>query len=110
MNPERKIMLITGSNGRIGTAVMKRLTGRFSNVVGLDHKTPSPPPGCTHIPVDIASDDGVREGLRILREHHCSHIATVIHLAAYYDFLGKPISLCLIARRPTWTFNASMIM
>ena len=91
MEPEKKIVLITGSNGRIGTAVMERLTGRFSDVVGFDRKAPSPPPpGCTHIPVDITSDDSVREGLRILREHHGTHIAAVVHLAAYYDFLGKP--------------------
>ncbi|MHB1282228.1 MAG: SPW repeat domain-containing protein, partial [Acidithiobacillus sp.] len=28
--------------------------------------------------------------LRMLREHHGTHIAAVVHLAAYYDFLGKP--------------------
>jgi nucleoside-diphosphate-sugar epimerase len=85
------IVLITGSSGRIGTAVMRRLTGRFGDVVGLDRKAPSPPPpGCTNIPVDITSDESVQEGLRILREHHGTHIAAVIHLAAYYDFLGKP--------------------
>jgi nucleoside-diphosphate-sugar epimerase len=93
MEPEKNIVLITGANGRIGTAVMKRLTGHFSDVVGFDRKAPSPPPpGCTHISVDIASDDSVREGLRILREHHGTHIAAVVHLAAYYDFLGKPSS------------------
>ena len=32
----------------------------------------------------------MREGLRVLREHHGAHIASVIHLAAYYDFLGEP--------------------
>ncbi|MEO7621720.1 MAG: NAD-dependent epimerase/dehydratase family protein, partial [Gallionella sp.] len=82
MKPKRNIVLVTGSNGRIGTAVMERLTGRFSDVVGFDRKAPSPPPpGCTHISIDIASDDSVREGLRILREHHGTHIAAVVHLA-----------------------------
>jgi len=91
MNPERKIVLITGANGRIGDAVMQRLTGRFSDVIGFDRKAPTPPPtDCVYIPVDIASDDSVGEGLRILREHHGTHIAAVVHLAAYYDFLGKP--------------------
>lgn len=91
MNPKKNIVLITGSNGRIGEAVMLRLSGRFSDVVGFDRKAPTPPPpGCTHIPVDITSDDSVREGLRVLREHHGTHIAAVVHLAAYYDFLGKP--------------------
>lgn len=91
MNPEKNIVLITGASGRIGSAVMQRLTGRFSDVVGLDRKAPSPPPpDCVHIPVDITSDESLREGLRILREHHGTHIAAVVHLAAYYDFLGKP--------------------
>ncbi|MHB1233999.1 MAG: SPW repeat domain-containing protein [Burkholderiales bacterium] len=90
MKPKR-IVLITGCNGRIGSAVMERLTGRFSDVVGLDRNAHTPaPPGCVRIAVDIASDDSVREGLRILREHHGTHIAAVVHLAAYYDFLGKP--------------------
>ncbi|MDT3706214.1 MAG: heavy metal-binding domain-containing protein [Thiobacillus sp.] len=90
MKPKR-IVLITGCNGRIGSAVMERLTGRFSDVVGFDRNAPAPPPpDCVRIPVDIASDNSVREGLRILREHHGTRIAAVVHLAAYYDFLGKP--------------------
>ncbi len=91
MKQKRNIVLITGASGRIGDAVMRRLTGRFSDVVGFDRKAPAPPPpDCVYIAVDIASDDSVREGLRILREHHGTHIAAVVHLAAYYDFLGKP--------------------
>lgn len=85
------IILITGSNGRIGTAVMRKLRERLDNVVGLDRHAPtSPPPDCTRIPVDLTSDDSVQEGLRILRAHHGAKIAAVVHLAAYYDFLGKP--------------------
>ena len=91
MKPETNIVLVTGSSGRIGDAVMRRLTGRFSDVIGFDRKAPSPPPpNCVSISVDITSDDSVREGLRVLREHHGTHIVAVIHLAAYYDFLGKP--------------------
>ena len=91
MNAEKNIILVTGSNGRIGDAVMRRMAGRFSDVVGFDRKAPAPPPpGCVYIPVDIASYDSVREGLHTLREHHGTHIAAVVHLAAYYDFLGKP--------------------
>ncbi len=91
MNTEKSIILVTGSSGRIGDAVMRRLTGRFSDVVGFDRKATEPPAvDCVYIPVDIASDDSVRKGLRLLREHHGTHIASVVHLAAYYDFLGKP--------------------
>ena len=91
MKPKGDIVLITGSNGRIGTAVTLRLRKRFDNIVGFDREAPtSPPPNCVRIAVDMASDDSVRDGLRVLREHHGGKIATVVHLAAYYDFLGEP--------------------
>lgn len=91
MTQDRGIIIVSGSNGRIGDAVMRRFAGRFEDVVGFDRKAPKPPPpNCTYIPVEITSDESVREGLRVVREHHGAHIASVIHLAAYYDFFGKP--------------------
>ncbi len=94
MKYQDDIVLVTGSNGRIGSAVMRRLRQSFDNVVGLDRKAPAPPPpDCTAIPVDITSDESLQEGLRVLRAHHGVRIATVVHLAAYYDFLGKPSPL-----------------
>jgi len=90
MTTKGEIVLITGSNGRIGTAAMRRLRETFDNVVGFDLKAPTPVPvDCVRIPVDITSDDSVRDGLRSLKEHHGTRIASVVHLAAYYDFLGK---------------------
>ena len=89
--PDRGIIIVTGASGRIGNAVMRRFVGRFSNVVGVDRKAPAPPPpGCVYVPVEITSDESVRDGLRTIREHHGAHIASVIHLAAYYDFFGEP--------------------
>ena len=91
MTRERGLVLITGSSGSIGRTVMPRFAERFDEVVGFDRNAPAPPlPGCTHVPVDITSDDSVREGLQVIHEHHGMHIASVIHLAAYYDFLGEP--------------------
>jgi len=88
---ETGIVIVTGSNGLIGNAVMRSFAGRFEQVVGFDRKAPDPPPpGCTAVPVDITSDDSVREGLRVIRDHHGAHVASVIHLAAYYDFFGAP--------------------
>jgi nucleoside-diphosphate-sugar epimerase len=88
---ENGIVIVTGSNGRIGDAVMRRFAGRFSDVVGFDRKAPNPPPpGCTYIAVEITSDESVREGLRMIREHHGTRVASVVHLAAYYDFFGEP--------------------
>jgi nucleoside-diphosphate-sugar epimerase len=36
MKPDGDIILITGSNGRIGTAVMTELRKSYTNVVGFD--------------------------------------------------------------------------
>jgi nucleoside-diphosphate-sugar epimerase len=91
MSDTSGLILVTGSNGRIGSAVMKRLTGKYGQVIGFDQKAPAPPPpDCVRIAVDISSDDSLNEGLKMLRAHHGSKIASVIHLAAYYDFLGEP--------------------
>src|SRR3990172_3741944 len=88
---ESGIVIVTGSNGTIGDAAMRRFAGRFQDVVGFDRKAPTPPPpGCTAVDVDITSDESVREGLFMIREHHGAHVASVIHLAAYYDFFGEP--------------------
>ncbi|MEO6298067.1 MAG: NAD-dependent epimerase/dehydratase family protein [Paracoccaceae bacterium] len=91
MSDTSGLILVTGSNGRIGSAVMTRLTGKYGQVIGFDQKAPAPPPpDCVRIAVDISSDDSLNEGLKMLRAHHGSKIASVIHLAAYYDFLGEP--------------------
>ena len=91
MKPAPGIVIVSGSNGRIGDAVMRRFAGHFEDVVGFDREAPQPaPPGCVYVSVDITSDESVREGLRTIRAHHGAHVASVIHLAAYYDFFGKP--------------------
>jgi nucleoside-diphosphate-sugar epimerase len=91
MKQNNGMILVTGSNGAIGDAVMQRLTGLLGDTVGFDRQAPSPPPPhCVYMPVDIASDESVRDGLRVLRDHHGDHIASVVHLAAYYDFFGEP--------------------
>lgn len=94
MKPGSGIVIVTGSNGSIGDAVMRRFTGKFEHIIGFDRKAfAPPPPDCVYVPVEITSDDSVMEGLRIIREHHGEHVASVIHLAAYYDFMGKPSPL-----------------
>ena len=85
-----EIILVTGSTGRIGSAVMRRFAGRDAQIVGFDRKAPDPPPpGCTYIPVDVTSDQSVEDGLRTVLDHHGDCIASVIHLAAYYSFSGE---------------------
>jgi nucleoside-diphosphate-sugar epimerase len=91
MKTESGIIIVTGSSGFIGDAVMRRFAGRFDAVVGFDRKAPAPPPpDCIAVPVNVTSDESVREGLRVIREHHGPRVVSVIHLAAYYDFFGEP--------------------
>lgn len=86
MKPESGIIIVSGSNGRIGDAVMRRFAGRFEHIVGFDRKAPRPPPpGCEYVPVEITSDESVRDALRIIREHHGANVASVIHLRTHGD-------------------------
>jgi len=91
MNTKKGLVIVTGSSGLIGYATTARLAEEGYEVVGFDRDAPSPPPpGCTAVPVDLTSDESVSEGLRVIAEHHGTQIASVIHLAAYYDFSGEP--------------------
>lgn len=86
----KETVLITGSSGLIGTALCTSLGGSF-NVVGFDRAgPPHPPPVAECVCVDIRSDRSVQEGLERVRVGYGERIASVIHLAAYYDFSGEP--------------------
>lgn len=81
----RRLVLITGSNARIGTAVMKQLRKRF------DLSAPEPPPTkCVRIAIDIVLSESVRDRLRMLRDHHGPKVAAAVHFATCYDSVGKP--------------------
>lgn len=80
------VVLITGYGGAIGTAVAARLRKRH-RVVGFDR-------GCNDdaacIEADIGSGDSLARACAELRERHGGRIASVIHLAAYFDMSGEP--------------------
>ena len=40
--------------------------------------------------VDLTSNESVRSGLERVRQGYGERVASVIHLAAYYDFSGEP--------------------
>ncbi|MEO6061142.1 MAG: NAD(P)-dependent oxidoreductase [Thermoflexales bacterium] len=93
MDEQKATILVTGSSGRIGYPLAKRLAESF-NVVGFDRRAPShPPPSAECLYVDLTIEESVRRGLEAIRELHGSRIASVIHLAAYYDFSGEPSPL-----------------
>jgi nucleoside-diphosphate-sugar epimerase/uncharacterized membrane protein len=84
------LVLITGSSGFLGQALAARLV-RHYRVVGLDTVQPKQPlEGIETVLVDLTSDDNVREALMDVRRRFGASLASVIHLAAYYDLSGEP--------------------
>ena len=93
MSEQKGTILITGSSGRIGYPLAKRLAESY-NVVGFDRRAPShPPPSAECLYVDLTLDESLRRGLQAIRELHGNRLVSVIHLAAYYDFSGAPSPL-----------------
>lgn len=83
-------VLVTGSSGLIGSAIVNRLADRH-RIVGFDLGRPPHPPAVAEcVCVDLTSDDSVIAGLDRVRHIYGERIASVIHLAAYYDFSGEP--------------------
>ena len=84
------VVLITGASGFIAAALIARLGERYT-VVGLDRAgPPDPPPPAAAVAIDLGSDEAVRAALEEVRARYGARIASVIHLAAYYDITGKP--------------------
>jgi nucleoside-diphosphate-sugar epimerase len=93
MDPNRETIIVTGSSGRIGSPLSTML-GDAYNVVGFDRAGPPYPPiEVECVSVDLTSDDRIRRALARVRYAYGSRLASVIHLAAYYDFSGEPSPL-----------------
>jgi nucleoside-diphosphate-sugar epimerase len=83
-------ILVTGSSGLIGSAMAARLAKEF-RVVGFDREgPPHPPPTVEWVSVDMTSDESMQQGLQSVHERHGIRLASVIHLAAFFDFSGEP--------------------
>jgi nucleoside-diphosphate-sugar epimerase len=90
MSSGRDVVIVTGGSGMIGSAVVRRLAEEFT-VVGFDREGPPyPPPEAECVCVDLTSDESVRAALDRVRRGYGDDIASVVHLAAYYDFSGEP--------------------
>ncbi len=87
---ERPVVVITGAGGLIGSRLVTRLHRDFT-VVGIDNDSAQDEGIEEPIDwynVDLTSDGAIEDIFAGIRERHGPRIASVIHLAAYYDFSG----------------------
>src|SRR5687768_10951864 len=83
------VVVITGSSGLIGSALVNRLAEKY-RIAGFDNAgAPYPPAHVEAISVDLADEQGLDYAFKRLRAGYGNKIASVIHLAAYYSFSIK---------------------
>lgn len=84
----KELIIVTGSCGRIGTEVVKRLNAKYT-VVGFDLLSCPLPGQDDLIQVNLGSDESVEQAFDQIKSRYGTRIASVIHLAAYYSFSEK---------------------
>ena len=86
---EKPLVVVTGSSGYLGSAVVRRLNERY-RVVGLDrYSPPHPPHQAECVCFDITDQASVDKALARVRLAYGDRIAACIHLAAYFDLSGE---------------------
>lgn len=85
---DKEVILVTGSAGRIGESVCKRL-GQEYRIVGFELlKAIYASKNEELVPMDITNEESVHQAMTHIRNFYGGRIASVIHLAAYYSFSG----------------------
>jgi len=93
MKNKTEVVIVTGSSGMIGSTLIHKLAEKY-HVVGFDQDGyPFPPIEAECVCVDLTSDDRMDFAFKRVRYAYGNKIAAVVHLAAYYDFLGEPSDL-----------------
>ncbi|MGH9153984.1 MAG: NAD-dependent epimerase/dehydratase family protein [Acidimicrobiales bacterium] len=88
--PTPEVVVVTGSSGFIGAPLIRALA-KDRTVVGFDRAgDPHPPVEAECVCVDLTADHSVNAGLARVRYAYGDRLASVVHLAAYYDFSGAP--------------------
>ncbi|MCW5735722.1 MAG: NAD-dependent epimerase/dehydratase family protein [Enhydrobacter sp.] len=88
MPASQPLVLITGAAGNVGSALAAALSDHYC-VVGLDRERRDASGETPIIPLDITSDEKVAAALEEVRQRYGGSIASIIHLAAYFDFTGE---------------------
>lgn len=89
----KEVIVISGSSGLIGKALIHQIASQY-RIAGLDNAGyPYPPAEAECVCMDITSDKSMQFAFDRIRYEYSNKIASVVHLAAYYDFSGKPSDL-----------------
>ncbi len=82
-------MVVSGSSGLIGSALIKELAGKYQ-IIGLDNAGyPYPPPETECVTIDITFDEDVKKVFDDIRAKDGNRIVSFLLLAAYYGFSEK---------------------
>ncbi len=93
MKDKKPLLLVTGSSGFIGAAVVQAFSVDHQ-VIGLDVKAPRTlPEDAVFIECDLTKPLSLESALMNIQRRFGEELASVIHLAAYYDFSGVPSPL-----------------
>tara|TARA_R110002049_G_scaffold50370_3_gene143134 strand:+ start:181688 stop:182752 length:1065 start_codon:yes stop_codon:yes gene_type:complete len=94
---DRPCVIVTGSSGLLGAPVCKRLSEQGYEVFGFDRVgLPEPPKELKYVhdvECDVTDSNSVRSAVQQVRTLSHGKLASVVHLAAYYDFSGAESDL-----------------
>lgn len=86
MHGDKKLVLVTGSAGRIGSEVAKRLGGNYQ-IVGFElMRAIYTSENEELVPLDVSSEESIHQAFKHIEAFYGKKIASVVHLAAYYSF------------------------
>jgi len=86
---EKEVVVITGSSGLLGSSLISALAPKY-RIVGLDLIPPSHAQFQAEFVVfDLADENSILAAMERIRYAYGNKIASVIHLAAYYEFAQR---------------------
>ncbi|WP_164103933.1 NAD-dependent epimerase/dehydratase family protein [Candidatus Laterigemmans baculatus] len=93
MADARPSVIVTGSAGLLGFPVCRELAARGYEVFAFDRVgMPEPPKHLPHVhdvEFEVTDYGTVRGAIDEVRRRNGDHVASVVHLAAFYDFSGE---------------------
>ena len=89
----KKVVIVTGSSGRIGSRIISRLPDQYQPVAMDFIGATCSHPHVEFVFVDLGDDHSVKCAFDRVKYAYGGNIASIIHLAAFYSFSGKNLEL-----------------